>query len=80
MDEKCPESVTIHLTHTEHQTLIQKAGGIALSRYIRNVLFYNFKPITIQIFTEDISLLSATVSSYVQEFHNFVAGLAIRQQ
>lgn len=39
MDEKCTESVTVHLTPTEHQTLIQKSGGIALSRYIRNMLF-----------------------------------------
>ncbi len=65
---------------TEHQTLIQKADGIALSRYIRNILFYNFKPITIQIFTEDIALLSATVSGYIREFRGFVAGLAIREQ
>ena len=80
MDEKCTESVTVHLTPTEHQTLIQKSGGIALSRYIRNMLFYDFKPITISIFTEDIALLSMTVSGYIREFHSFVAGLAIRQQ
>ncbi len=80
MDEKCTESVTIHLTPTELRTLIQKAGGIALSRYIRNVLFYDFKPIAIQIFTEDITFLSTTVSNYIREFHGFVAGLAIREQ
>lgn len=78
--EKCTHPVTLHLSNSEYDTLMKKANGSPLSRYVRNALLYRSEPIRIEVYTEDISALSIQVSGYIQKLHNFIAALAIRRQ
>ena len=78
--EKCTHPVTLHLSNSEYDTLMKKANGSPLSRYVRNALLYRNEPIRIEVYTEDISALSIQVSGYIQKLHNFIAALAIRRQ
>lgn len=58
----------------------KRANDSPLSRYIRNILLYHSEPIRIEVYTEDISILTMNVSGYIQKLYNFIAALAIRQQ
>lgn len=78
--EKCTHPVTLHLSNSEYDTLMKKANGSPLSRYVRNALLYRNEPIRIEVCTEDISALFIQVSGYIQKLHNFIATLAIRHQ
>jgi len=78
--EKCTHSVTLHLNNSEYDTLMKKANGSPLSRYIRSILLYHSEPIHIEVYTEDISILTMQVSGYIQRLYSFIAALAIRQQ
>lgn len=78
--EKCTHSVTLHLSDSEYDALTKKANGSPLSRYIRSVLLYHSEPIRIEVYTEDISILTIQVSGYIQKLYNFIAALAIRRQ
>lgn len=78
--EKCTHSVTLHLSDSEHDTLTKRANGSPLSRYIRSILLYHSEPIHIEVYTEDISILTIQVSGYIQRLYSFIAALAIRQQ
>lgn len=77
---KCTHSVTLHLNDSEYDTLTKRANGSPLSRYIRSILLYHSEPIYIEIYTEDISILTMQVSGYIQRLYSFIATLAIRQQ
>ena len=78
--EKCTHSVTLHLSDSEYDTLTKRANGSPLSRYIRSILLYHSEPIQIEVYTEDISILTMKVSGYIQRLYSFIAALAIRQQ
>ena len=60
--------------------LVKQAKGTPLSKYIRSTLFGNYEPIRIEVYTEDISVLTIKVSAYIEQLYNFIAGLAIRRQ
>ena len=78
--EKCTHSVTLHLSDSEYDTLTKRANGSPLSRYIRSILLHHSEPIHIEVYTEDISILTMQVSGYIQRLYSFIAALAIRQQ
>ena len=78
--ENCTEIVTLHLSSSEYNALMKKANGTPLSKYIRNTLLYRSEPIRIEVYTDDISILTMKVSGYIEQLHNFIAALAIRRQ
>ena len=78
--ENCTKIVTLHLTDSEYASLVKRATGTPLSRYLRSTLLNNYEPIRIEIYTEDISILTMKVSCYIQRLYSFIAALAIRQQ
>lgn len=78
--ENCSHTVTMHLTDSEYTSLVKQAKGTPLSRYIRSILFGSYEPIRIEVYTEDISVLTIKVSAYIEQLYNFIAGLAIRRQ
>ena len=78
--ENCTKIVSLHLTDSEYASLVKRAKGTPLSRYLRRTLLNNYEPIRIEIYTEDISALTMKVSAYIDQLHNFIAGLAIRRQ
>lgn len=78
--ENCTEIVTLHLSSSEYTALMKKANGTPLSKYIRNTLLYRSEPIRIEVYTDDISILTMKVSGYIEQLHNFIAALAIRRQ
>lgn len=78
--ERITEIVTLHLSSSEYAALIKKAKGTPLSRFIRNTLLYRSEPIRIEVYTDDISILTMKVSGYIEQLHNFIAALAIRRQ
>lgn len=71
---------SLHLSDNEYVMLTKKAGGTPLSKYIRNIILYQCEPIRIEVYTEDIAVLSIKVSGYIEQLHNFIAALAIRRQ
>lgn len=78
--ENCTEIVTLHLSSSEYSALMKKANGTPLSKYIRNTLLYRSEPIRIEVYTDDISILTMKVSGYIEQLHNFIAALTIRRQ
>lgn len=74
------KKITVHLTADEYAQALRQAHGMALSRYFRKILLTQKEPIKIQIYTEDISLLTMRVSKYIDQLYSFIAALAIRQQ
>ena len=78
--KNCTKIVSLHLTDSEYASLVKRAKGTPLSRYLRSTLLNNYEPIRIEIYTEDISALTMKVSAYIEQLHNFIAGLAIRRQ
>jgi len=56
--EKCTHSVTLHLSDSEYDTLTKRANGSPLSRYIRSILLYRSETIHIEVYTEEISILT----------------------
>lgn len=78
--EPITEIITLHLSSSEYNALAKRAKGTPLSKYIRNTLLYRSEPIRIEVYTEDISILTMKVSGYIEQLHNFIAALAIRRQ
>ena len=78
--EPITEIITLHLSSSEYNALAKRAKGTPLSKYIRNTLLYRSEPVRIEVYTEDISILTMKVSGYIEQLHNFIAALAIRRQ
>ena len=78
--EPITEIITLHLSNSDYAALAKRAKGTPLSKYIRNTLLYRNEPIQIDVYTEDISILTMKVSGYIEQLHNFIAALAIRRQ
>ena len=78
--EPITEIITLHLSSSEYAALAKRAKGTPLSKYIRNTMLYRSEPVQIEIYTEDISILTMKVSGYIEQLHNFIAALAIRRQ
>lgn len=74
------KNVLVHLTADEYAQVLRQAHGMALSRYFRKILLNQKEPVKIQVYTEDISLLTMRVSKYIDQLYSFIAALAIRQQ
>lgn len=74
------KNILVHLTADEYTLLLSQAQGMPLSRYFRKILLQQKTPIPIQIYTDDISILTMKVSKYIEQLNNFIAALAIRQQ
>ncbi len=74
------KNILVHLTADEYGLLLSQAQGMPLSRYFRKILLQQKTPIPIQIYTDDISILTMKVSKYIDQLNNFIAALAIRQQ
>lgn len=70
----------VHLTADEYALLLSQSQGMPLSKYFRKILLQQKTPIPIQIYTDDISILTMKVSKYIDQLNNFIAALAIRQQ
>ncbi len=77
---KCTHSVTLHLNDSDYDTLMKRANCSPLSRYIKSILLYHSEPIHIEVYAEDISILTMKVSGYIQRLYSFIAALAIRHQ
>lgn len=78
--EPITEIVALHLSSSEYAALTRNAKGTPLSKFIRNTLLYRSEPIRIEVYTDDISILTMKVSGYIEQLHNFIAALAIRRQ
>lgn len=78
--EPITEIITLHLSNSEYAALVNRAKGTPLSKYIRNTMLYRSEPVRIEVYTEDISILTMKVSGYIEQLHNFIAALAIRRQ
>lgn len=78
--EPLTKVITLHLSSSEYDALTKRAKGTPLSKYIRTALLYRSEPVQIEVYTEDISILTMKVSGYIEQLHNFIAGLAIRRQ
>lgn len=74
------KNILVHLTAYEYALLLSQSQGMPLSRYFRKILLQQKTPIPIQIYTDDISILTMKVSKYIEQLNNFIAALAIRQQ
>lgn len=72
--------VKVYFSDKEYQALLNVAKGMPLSRYMRNQYLSRLEPVKISVYTDDISALTIKVSGYIEQFHNFVAALAIRRQ
>ena len=78
--QKLDHCVKVYFTETEYQSLLSSAKGIPLSRYMRREYFSHKEPVTISIYTNDISTLTLKVSAYIEQLNNFIAAMAIRRQ
>jgi len=72
--------VKVYFSDKEYQALLKGAKGMPLSRYMRNLYLSRLEPVEISVYTDDISALTMKVSGYIEQFHNFIAALAIRRQ
>lgn len=79
-EARMDQTVTLHLTSQEYTFLKDLAAGTPLSKYIRRQLLYRREAVSIEVYTEDISILTLKVSGYLERFYSFVAALAIRRQ
>lgn len=70
--------IKVYLTDSDYQTLLHRANGTALSVYIRLLILDNHEPIVIEISTDDILELSATISAYLTKFYNTIGELKYR--
>lgn len=77
---KYDRCVKVYFSDREYQALLKGAKGMPLSRYMRNLYLSRLEPVEISVYTDDISALTMKVSGYIEQFHNFVAALAIRRQ
>jgi len=77
---KYDRCVKVYFSDKEYQALLKGAKGIPLSRYMRNLYLSRLEPVEISVYTDDISALTMKVSGYIEQFHNFIAALAIRRQ
>lgn len=77
---KYDRCVKVYFSDREYQVLLKDAKGMPLSRYMRNQYLSRLEPVQISVYTDDISALTMKVSGYIEQFHNFIAALAIRRQ
>lgn len=60
--------------------MLKGSKDMPLSQFMRNQYLSRLEPIKISVYTDDISALTMRVSVYIEQFHNFVAALAIHRQ
>lgn len=72
--------VRLKITEKEYQILMSQAKGIHLATYIRYLLFQCQKPVSIEIYSEDIEFLCMRVSDYHVQLQNFISALYLRNE
>ena len=74
------ETLTLHLSGPEIRLLQELAKGTPLSVYVRYLLFQTQTPAVIAVDSEDIAVLTLTVSAYLEQLRNFAAALYVRNE
>lgn len=72
--------VKVYFTESEYQELVKASRKLPLSQYLRRKYLSRKEPVAISVYTDDISVLTVKVSSYIEQLNNFIAALAIRRQ